>query len=105
MPPYRWTSTEPKRHDQGTKEGATKDTKGTKDASLRSKNEGAHRAINLPTGTLRQEGHVLNADRWVTLPETVRGRRSRKTLTSLIITMKNQSIFHQSPCHEIAWPQ
>src|SRR5258708_38106251 len=105
MPPYQWTLIKPERHDKDTKEESTKDTKGTKDASLHSENEGAHKTIDLLTRTPHQEGHVSNVDRWATLPETAQGRKGRRASTSLTIMTRNRSISHLSPCHGTAWPQ
>src|SRR5258708_24947644 len=105
MLPYRWTSIEPERHDKDTEGGAIRDTKDTRGASLHLEKEGAHKPIDPPTGTLHQEGHVSNADKWATSPETAQGGRSRRTSTSSTTMTTSQSAFRLFPCHETAWPR
>src|SRR5260370_22019563 len=105
MPPYQWTLIEPERHEKGNKEGATRPIKDTKDVSLHSGNKEVHNYINLPIGTLRQEGHASNADKWVTLPETAQGRKSRRRLTLSTTIMASQSTSHLPPYRETVWPQ
>src|SRR5258708_125436 len=105
MPPYLWTSIEPEQHDRDTAEGDTRDTKGIKDASLRSENEEAHKTTNLLTETPRQEGHVLNVDRWATLQETAKEEGSRRALTSSTTATRTQSTSHLSLHQGIAWLQ
>src|SRR5258708_39579681 len=101
MPPCQWTSTGPGRHDKDIEEGAIKPTKAIKDVSLHSEKEEDHSLTDPPTEIPRQEEHVSNADKWVTLPETVQGRKRRKASTSstTMITM-SRSTFHQPLCHE-----
>src|SRR5258708_8737675 len=101
MPPGQWTSTGPGQHDKDIEEGAIKPTKAIKDVSLHSEKEGGHNLIGPPTEIPHQEEHVLNADKWVTLPETVQGRKRKKASTSLttVITI-SRSTFHRPLCHE-----
>src|SRR5258708_3646330 len=102
---YPWISIEPKWHDRDTVEGGTRDIKGTKDVSLPSENEEAHRTTDPLTEIPHREGHALNVDKWATLPETAREEESKRTSTSLITMMRNWLASHQSLCHGIAWRQ
>src|SRR5258707_15196021 len=100
MPLCQWTWIEPEQHDKGIEEEATK---GTKDASLHSENEEAHKLIVLPTGTSHQEEHVSNVAKWATSLGTVQGGRSKKVSTSSTTTTTSQSTFRLPPSHETMW--
>src|SRR5258708_27010404 len=106
MPLYQWTLTEPRPHDKGIEEEATKPTKGIRDASLHLGREEDHSLIGLLTGTPHQEEHVSNAGKWDTSPEIALGGERRKaSISSTIASATSPSISHHPPYREPMWPR
>src|SRR5229473_912298 len=102
MPPYQWISTGPEPHDKGIEEEVTKPTKGTKDESPHSGKEEDRNLIDPLTEIPHQEGHVSNADKWDTLPETALGGKRKRALTSsTIVKATNPPTSHRLPCQGI----
>src|SRR5229473_4833956 len=104
MPLCQWTSTGPEQHGKGTKEGATKAIKGTRDASLCSETEEARNPIDPPTETLHHEERASNVDRWATSPETAPGRRSKRESTLSTMMTTSRSTSRPPPYPKTMWP-